>query len=40
MVHLALEAIQRAEDYTWIEAEVEAGLVEEAGLKAKEDEED
>ena len=38
-VCLALEARQRAEEeHTWIEAEEEARLVEEARLKAEEEE--
>ena len=38
-VHLALESRQRAEEeHAWLEAEEEASLVEEARLKAEEEE--
>ena len=38
-LHLALEAIQRAgEEHTWLEAEEETRIVEEARPKAEEEE--
>ena len=38
-VHLSLEAIQRVEEeHAWLEAEEEARLVEEARMKAEEEE--
>ena len=40
-VHLALEERQRVEEeHTWLEAEEEARLVEEASMKAEEEEQD
>ena len=40
-VRLALEARQKVEEeHTWLEAEVEERLVEEARLKAEEEEQD